>query len=568
MRPAAQHGALDRGRYRRLLRFIAGVILRALWWEVVLQRPGLRRLRTPALPRWVEVARRFRALAVAEGGVLIKLGQFLSSRVDVLPEEITAELAALQDEVPPAPFSAVAQAVERDLGRPLPELFAEVDPQPVGAASLAQVHRARLPDGTPVAVKVLRPGIHRLVDTDLAALRRAVGWLARSRTIRRRVDVEWLEREFRTVTRRELDLVAEARATERFAADFHHDPGVIVPKVHPRWSGSSTLTLEDVGALKVADRAALVAAGIDPREVAQRLYAIYMHQFFVSHFVHADPHPGNIFVHPLPRVDGDHEEGEGPATPFRIAFVDFGMTTEIPERLRAALREFAIGLATRDARRMVASYVQAGTLLEEADLERLVEAHEELLGRFWGIAIGRLRDVAVAEARDLARSYRDLLLTAPVQVQADMLFAMRAVGLLAGLCTRLDPDFDPWQATVPFADRFAGEAARARLRERLEETVALAFRLLRVPEQLDGLLARADRGTLGVRAGLAEDSARRLVRLEQGVRRLTWSVVAAALFVGGVVLEVSGRGGGASDWVLVAAGLAAVLAAMPRRVRP
>jgi len=552
-----------------VLRFLLGVLVHALWWDVLLARPVLRRLRTPPLPRWRGIARRYRELAVSLGGVLIKLGQFLSTRVDVLPEAIIQELAGLQDEVPAAPFSDVVAALEAEMGRSWQEVFAQLEETPVGAASLAQVHRARLPSGEAVVVKVLRPGIETLVETDLAALHRAIRWLALSRTIGRRVDVTWLEREFRTVTRRELDLVAEGHNIERFATDFSHDPGVVVPRVHWRQSGRRCLTLEDVGAIKVTDQHGMIAAGIDPGEVARRLYGVFMHQFFVSHFVHADPHPGNIFVRPLPVppvTDGEEPRAQE-STPFVLAFVDFGMMTEIPERLRSALREFAIGLGTRDARRMVASYVQAGTLLEEADLERLVAAHEDLLERFWGIRIGRMRDVALSEARDLMRSYHDLLLSAPVQVQADMLFALRAVGLLAGLCTALDPEFDPWAATVPFAERFAGEAVRARIRERLEDLVSQLRRIFRVPDQLDALLARADRSTFGVRASLDANAGRRVDRLHRAVVRLTWTVAAAGLATTGALLRTAGATPWASTTLLAAAVLALIGALMPHRGR-
>jgi predicted unusual protein kinase regulating ubiquinone biosynthesis (AarF/ABC1/UbiB family) len=565
--PELRHPGIDRRRYRRVLRFLAGVLAHALWWDVLLSRPVLRRLRTAPLERWRSIARRYRELALDLGGVLIKLGQFLSTRVDLLPEPVIRELAGLQDEVPAAAFPAVLAAIEADLGRPWREVFSELEEDAVGAASLAQVHRARLPSGERVVVKVLRPGIDTLVETDLAALRRASRWLTLSRTIRRRVDVAWLEREFRSVTRRELDLVSEGRNVERFAADFGSDPGVAVPHVHWAQSGRRCLTLEDVGAIKITDRAAMVASGIDPTEVARRLYAVFMQQFFVTHFVHADPHPGNIFVRPVPALEPtDGEAGVHPdASPFVIAFVDFGMMTEIPERLRAALREFAIGLGTRDARRMVASYVQAGTLLEEADLERLVAAHEDLLERFWGIRIGRMRDVAFGEARDLMRSYHDLLLSAPVQVQADMLFALRAVGLLAGLCTSLDPDFDPWAATVPFAERFAGEAVRIRIRERVEELVAQLGRILHLPDQLDAILARADRSAFGVRASLASDTGRRLDRLHRAVARLTWTIAAAGLAILGGLLRMTGARAEVSTVLFAAAAFAAVGAVLPHR---
>ena len=296
---------IDRSRYRRVRRFALRVVLHALFWDVLMARPGLRRLRRPAIQRWRRIARSYRELAVEMGGVLIKLGQFLSSRVDVLPPEITDELAALQDEVPPHPREAVVAQIEADFGRPLHELFSFFADEPMGAASLAQVHEARTVDGDLVVVKALRPGIEVLVETDLAAFAQATRWLQLWRGLRQRVDVAWLEREFRTVTRSELDLEAEGRSAERFARDFADDPDVLVPGIRWPYTAIRTLTMENVAAVKVGDPAAIAAAGIDRSEVAKRLYAVYMRQFFETHFVHADPHPGNIFVHPLPAPGDD-----------------------------------------------------------------------------------------------------------------------------------------------------------------------------------------------------------------------------------------------------------------------
>jgi len=329
---------IDRSRYRKVRRFFLGVLIRVVWWDVIMAAPLLRRLRTPALPRWRRVAGRYRDLAVEMGGVLIKLGQFLSSRVDVLPLEITRELAGLQDEVPPEDLAPIVAQIEEDFGRPIAELFSELSPEPVGAASLAQVHRARLPDGEEVVVKVLRPGIDRLVETDLAVLSKVFRWLGMWRQVRRRVDLGLLEREFREVTLRELDLISEGKSVERFAHDFADDDDVLVPRVHWSHTATRTLTLEDVGFIKISDLEAIDDAGIDRHEVARRLYGIYMEQFFVTHFVHADPHPGNIFVRPLPESADGLDEDAGGGRPFQLAFVDFGMTTVIPERLREALR--------------------------------------------------------------------------------------------------------------------------------------------------------------------------------------------------------------------------------------
>jgi predicted unusual protein kinase regulating ubiquinone biosynthesis (AarF/ABC1/UbiB family) len=531
---------IDRARYRRVRRFFLRALLHALWWDVVLNRPLLRRLRRPPLERWQGVARRYRELALDLGGVLIKLGQFLSARVDVLPHAITSELATLQDEVPPVSTAAVVRQVEEDLGKPLAELFAHFSATPAGAASLAQAHAARLHTGEDVVVKVLRPGIERLVETDLAAIGPAIRWLRRSATVRRRVDVEWLRREFTAVTRRELDLENEGKNAERFGADFADDASALVPKVYWSHTRGRVLTLENVAAIKVTNLEALEAAGVDRREVARRLYAIYMQQFFITHFVHADPHPGNIFIHPLtpsPGPAGSVDTTPEDSTPFRVAFVDFGMMTEIPERLRLGLREFAIGLGTRDARRIVDAYVTAGTLLPNADLDRLVEAHEAILSRFWGVRLSELRDVAMHEARHLAMEYRDLLFELPIQVQADMLFAMRAVGILAGLCTTLDDRFDPWAETIPFAERLTREAERHGVSGVLDELGELAQALLKAPAQLDRLLGHLDRGNLTIRTSPSEEATRRLERLERSIDRLAWLVGGGTMLVSATLLR-------------------------------
>lgn len=544
---------MDRRRYRRVRKFFVRALVHAVWWDWILDRAVLRRFRTPPLERWRRMAVRYRQLAVELGGVLIKLGQFLSARVDVLPFDITRELATLQDEVPAAPFAEIRSVLTNGLGAPLEENFAWIDERPMGAASLAQVHAARLPSGEEVAVKVQRPGIERLVETDLAAISRSLRWLRHAAPIRRRVDVAWLLREFTTVTRHELDFELEARNAERFARDFADDPSVRVPRVYRSHTCRTVLTLENVASIKVSDLAGLESAGVSRSRVARKLYGVYMRQFFLTHFVHADPHPGNVFVRPLARPDGSADGGD---TPFELAFVDFGMMTTIPERLRQGLKEFAIGLGTRDARRIVDAYVTAGTLLPEADLDRLVEAHEAILARFWGVRISQLKEVAFAEARHLAHEYRDLLFEAPIQVQADMLFALRAVGILAGLCTTLDPDFDPWSETLPFAERLLRDEPR---RGVIEELGEVARALMRAPAQLDRLLAHVERGGMAVRSSFSSDARERLQRLERSLDRLAWFVAGSGLLVAGAVLRDHGADARLSTGLLAASAISLAL---------
>jgi predicted unusual protein kinase regulating ubiquinone biosynthesis (AarF/ABC1/UbiB family) len=243
----------------------------------------------------------------------------------------------------------------------------------------------------------------------------------------------------------------------------------------------------------------------------------------------------------------------GEERPFQIVFVDFGMVAEIPERLRGALREYAIALGTRDAERMVRSYVAAGVLLPGADLRRLEEVHEELFQRFWGVAIGNLRDTAFSEAEYFFRQYRDILYELPFQVQVDLLFASRAVGLLAGLSTQLDPEFDPWAETLPFAQRLAAQELRRDWRQLLGEGLAQLQTLLGLPRRVDAVLARAERGTLTIQSALSPDARKTIQRLERSIHRLSWTVVAGGLLIAGVMLHTGSPWGW---WLMGFAGLA------------
>lgn len=547
---------IDFRRYRKVRRFFARAFLHVIWWDIILNRPILRWFRTPPLPRWQKIARRYRFLAVDMGGVLIKLGQFLSIRVDVLPPAVTGELAGLQDEVPAAPLAGIAAQIELDFGRPLASIFSWFSPEPLGAASLAQVHMARLPSGQEVVVKVLRPGIDTLVETDLAAIKLALRWLKFYKRISQRVDLDWLAEEFTTVTRTELDFKAEGQHAERLARDFADDPQVCIPRVYWDYSAARTLTLENVSYIKISDLEVITAAGISRPQVAQKLYHIYMQQVFVTNFVHADPHPGNIFVRPLPHPDETEilrfEPGQPiphrPGRPFQIVFVDFGMVAVIPERLRTALREYAIGVGTRDAHRMVQAYVKAGVLLPGADLKRLEEVHAAMFERFWGVRMGQMQSVAINEAQYFMREYRDVIYEAPFQFQVDMLFVMRAIGILSGMATNLDPEFDPWTETIPFAERLAAEELQRSWRGWLEEGANLGRLLLRLPGQAERVLTLAERGNLAIQTSLAPDARKAAQRLEQAISRLGWMILATGLLISGVMLRSDGDAAG--PWLL------------------
>jgi predicted unusual protein kinase regulating ubiquinone biosynthesis (AarF/ABC1/UbiB family) len=205
---------------------------------------------------------------------------------------------------------------------------------------------------------------------------------------------------------------------------------------------------------------------------------------------------------------------------------------------------------------IVAAYQHAGALLDGADLRMLEETHEALFERFWGIRVGQLRDVALSEARFFLDEYRDVILEAPFQFQADMLFVVRAVGMLAGLATRLDPDFDPWAGTIPFAERFARQELGGRSDRFLKQLETLARLLGSLPDRLDRMLAAADRGGLPVQATLDPSARRLLRRLERAIARLSWTVLGCTLLLAAVICYTSGQSG----WLVTAL---LVLAALP-----
>jgi len=540
--------SIDRGRYRRITRFFAGVILHFIWWDILLRRimPGrVRRTRPERLRR---IAHRFRELAGEMGGVMIKAGQFLSSRVDVLPPEITEELAGLQDEVPPEPVEAIRQVITQELGRPLEEMFFAFEDQPQAAASLGQTHRAWLSDadgerGDAIVIKAQRLGIERLVETDLAALRRVARWLMFHSPIRRRANVPALVEEFARTTWEELDYVAEAGNAERFKEMFADDPDVVIPAVYREYSTGRVLALENVESIKITDFEAIEAAGVSRAAVAAKLFDTYLRQIFSEGFFHADPHPGNLFVRPV---------AAGGA--FQLTFVDFGMVGRVPTLMGDQLKEIMLALALRDARRMVQAYQKLDFLLPGADLERIEEATAHLLDQFWGMSMEELTQVDYAEMQSLALEFRDLLFDMPFQVPQDFVFLGRAVGILSGLCTSLDPQFNPWNPIEAYGQRLLREQQRpSGGREALEIIGETLRPLLSLPLKLETFLTQAGRGDLKVKMAPDSSLERQLRRMERTSGRTLWGIVFAAFLMAGTLLYVNQEPAlGAVGWGLAA----------------
>ncbi len=519
-------------RYLGIVYFFGRLTLHVIAWEIVLRRLGLGAWSNrTARERYTRWSGRFRALAVRLGGVMIKVGQFLSARVDVLPEYITAELAGLQDEVPPAPFPAIRAVLEAELGQGLESAFPIFDTAPLAAASLGQTHRAQLPTGERVVVKILRPGIEAVVEIDLAALRTVAQWLRRYPPIARRADVDGLLNEFAATLREELDYRLEAAHAARFAEMFADKPGLRIPQLHRATSAQRVLTLEDVGFIKITDYAGLAAAGVDRGRVARRLFWAYMHQIFDQGFFHADPHPGNLFVQPA-----DGERG------WRLVFIDFGMVGVVSPATRAALREAAIGLATGDPARLLRASTDLGAVLPGADLDRILEAERAVFDRFWGKSMTELRQTSYREVDQFSREFRDLLFQLPFQVPENLIYLGRTVSILSGMCTGLDPQFNVFAAIAPFARKLVQEELDGRnLEYWLNQVADLGRRLLAVPGRLDRVLTRLERGELLAPDRVNGRGPKNDDRLAAAVNRLTGGLIFLGLAGLGTLLYLNSQ---------------------------
>lgn len=521
-----------RARLRRVLFFFSRALGSILLWDILLRRLGLARpVRRSRPARLRSIARRFRRLAGELGGVWIKVGQFLSARVDVLPESVTQELSDLQDEVDPEPLRAMLSVAQAEFDGELQAHFPWLDPSPLASASLGQVHRARLDSGEEVVVKIQRPGIHQLIEVDLRALKTVISWLKRYEPITRRADLDALYEEFSSTLWEEVDYIAEAENARRFAEMFSGDEHIRIPAVHDSHSTKRVLTLEDVYFIKITDYDAIEASGVDRREVATRLLETYLHQIFRQGFFHADPHPGNLFVEPL-------EDGE-----WRLVFVDFGMVGGLTQKNWEGLRQLVIAVGTQDVDRLLQAYQQLDMLLPDADLRRLRQAEGAFLDRFWGKSMRELRRIHPQEMRALAQEYRDVLYEMPFQLPSNLIFLGRCVAILSGMCTGLDPDFNLFLHLAPFAERLVAEERGEWLDEILDWFIEQGGALLTMPSRMDSMLTRLERGDVVVAARPGPEFQRDLERLTGAVRGLAGAVVFSALLITGALLYLNGEMG-------------------------
>jgi predicted unusual protein kinase regulating ubiquinone biosynthesis (AarF/ABC1/UbiB family) len=367
--------------------------------------------------------------AAALGGTLIKAAQFASTRPDLLPAAYTESLSELQDRVPPQPWTAIEGAVAREIGRPLSEVFDELDHTPIASASIAQVHRARLKDGREVAVKIQYPGIRKLMEADLVALESIFGVISRlESSVRLQPILDYL----RWTLPLELDFRREAKAMANLKEALAPRDDVLVPEVIEGLNTERLLIMEFIEGVKITNRKGLLEAGVEPQQVAELLVDVYAGQLFQRSIFHADPHPGNLFVQPGP---------EGPV----LVLLDHGLTVSVSPELVEALREAIEALDEGDFEALTAALRKAGLDLgPNPDLETLLELVGVLLGG------DRSADLPDGKGRNLGQF--GLRLGASIgHIPNDLLLVGRALGLIDGINRQLAPEFDVMEIVAQYA---------------------------------------------------------------------------------------------------------------------
>ena len=502
-------------RYRRIAEVLArhgfGAVLTQLGLDDRLNIP--RRL----LRRGVEESERMPPavrlrLALEElGPTFIKLGQIASTRPEILPPSVLAELANLQDNVPPAPWETILPQIEAELGRPLAEAFAAFDPTPIASASLAQVYPALLPDGTHVVVKAQRPDIERLIETDLHILN-DIAHLVRERLpgIVPFDPVE-LADEFANALREELDYRREGRNADRFRENFEGETYLYVPRVYWDYTTRRLMVQERLRGIKIDDLAALDAAGYDRHRIALHASRLVIREVLEDGFFHADPHPGNLLILP----------GEV------LGLIDFGTVGFLDERDKANLIRLYIAVIQFDAPAAVSQLIRMGVAdptVDEAGLERDLR---RLLRRYKGLP---LKDISASE---LLAEIQPIIYEYRLRVPSDYWLLIKTLVLMEGVGKQVAPEFDVFDVSGPDVRRFLIQLALPTSwgPDALRGLGSWAGFISDLPNQTGRLLSRVERGQLEIR--IQDPATDNLTRqLNRVANRVIQAILLGSLTIG------------------------------------
>jgi predicted unusual protein kinase regulating ubiquinone biosynthesis (AarF/ABC1/UbiB family) len=475
--------------------------------------------------------RRARAIWIREtllhlGPTFIKVGQFFSTRADLFPSEYVEELSKLQDRVPAFGYEQVAAIVQQELGKPIEQIYSYFDPTPLAAASLGQVHRAKLKTGEEVVVKVQRPGLTRLFTIDLEICR-GIAEFFQYHTRWGGPGRDWIGiyEECRRTLWEEVDYLNEGRNADTFRRNFRDMPQIAVPKVYWRYTSPRLLTLEYLPGIKISDYEALSAAGLDRKLLARLGAEAYLRQLLKDGFFHADPHPGNIAVKP----DGT------------LIFYDFGMMGRIRPGIKEKLVAMLAAVVAKNADLVVALLVELGVLVPTADLAPVRRSVQYMLDHFMDKPFSNSSDEISVMA--ISEDLYELAYDQPFRFPATFTFVMRALTTLEGLGKSLDPEFNFLEVAKPFAEELMNGSkpeTETLLAQVSRQAAEFTSSSLSLPRRLEATLSKLEQGELRLRVRSSE--AERLLRkLNSTGRGVIYAVLFATFFLSATQLFSAGH---------------------------
>ena len=462
----------------------------------------------------LEPAQRMRMALEELGPTFVKLGQVMATRVDLFPPQFIAEFEKLHSHVPSVPFEELLPDLERALGRSPFEVFRDVDPQAQAAASIAQVHRAKLQDGTPVVLKVRRPGVREKIDADLRLLRRVSDLIESEIPEARRYRPAEIAEQFAKSLEREVDFATETRNIERFAKNFAGDPHIVIPRIYPEWTSDVLLVQEHVDGIPATDVAAVEKFNLDKKLLAARGVDAFLKMILLDGFFHADPHPGNVFYLP------DN----------RIVIIDFGMVGRLSPQRRQQVIDLLAGLAR------MAEEPMLDVLLDWAgdayvDEVKLAADVNEMVFDYEGMP---LKDIRIGP---VIRQFGAIMREHSIVLPSDLSLMFKALITLEGLGRQYDPGFHIIDHLAPLVRNTLAERYRpAELARRGRSAMAEFLNVLGgVPRDFARLLREARRGKTRVDLDLKRlDSFGR--QLDSTLDRVTVGIMTASLVIGSAIV--------------------------------
>ena len=488
--------------------------------DVVVRSRRLLRRPPPDIAR-LTAAERMRLALEELGPTFVKLGQILSTRPDVIPHAFVCEFEKLLDDVPSFPFEEVLLRIADELGGPVEQFFAEIDPVPLAAASIAQVHRARLKSGEDVVIKVRRPGIVAVVEADISALMALAGLAERHISGSELYDPVGIVREFARTIRREMDFAREGHTIEKFRDNFSSTPWMYFPKVYWEQSARGILTMEYIAGLKVSDKVRLSERGLDGPLIARRGADAFLEMVLQHGFFHGDPHPGNVLILP------DNI----------ICLLDYGIVGRLDDGLKNFLTDILAAIIKRDMDEIVSLLLFAGDISDSLDIRALKRDLFNFIDGYYEIP---LKEIEVGR---MLMEFIEIITLYNIRISTDLMLLAKSLMLIETMGRSLDPDFDMAEHLRPFIVRALRQKfSPRRVTNDINQILSSYLNLARnIPRDLKEIINRINRNKFKIdleHRGLDKFTN----EFDRSINRLSTSMILAAMIIGSSIIMQTDKG--------------------------